>query len=153
MNKTVLQEAIVVVVLSILFAGGAYILRPEVISPAKVTNSTQPQAPFTQLDAEQAHTLFQKGNVLFIDGRDHLNFALGHIPGAINIPLQEALQNNALTETLPPEKTMIVYCSNALCNKAERLAALLSKHGLKTSVFVEGYDAWVANGWETESAQ
>lgn len=49
-----------------------------------------------------------KGDYVLVDVRDDMEFAEGHIPTAINIPAEKLA---ALSDTLPKEKRIIVYCN------------------------------------------
>jgi rhodanese-related sulfurtransferase len=49
-----------------------------------------------------------KGDYLLVDVRDDMEFAEGHIPTAINIPAEKLA---AMSEKLPKEKRIIVYCN------------------------------------------
>ncbi|MDD2540782.1 MAG: rhodanese-like domain-containing protein [Desulfuromonadaceae bacterium] len=49
-----------------------------------------------------------KGDYVLVDVRDDMEFAEGHIPSAVNMPTEKLA---ALSEKLPKEKKIIVYCN------------------------------------------
>jgi len=154
MIKKIFKETILVLGLSFIFAAGSYALRsngfPQAGTPIKVR---QLPASTTLLNAKQAKAAFECEHNIFLDGRDSLDFAQGHIPGAINIPLHEAAADSSLLDGLPKNKRIVVYCSSSRCNVAGRLAHMLEEKGYTVYEFTGGYAEWVDHGWKTESAQ
>ena len=49
-----------------------------------------------------------KGDYVLVDVRDDMEFAEGHIPTAVNMPAEKLA---AMSEKLPKEKKIIVYCN------------------------------------------
>jgi rhodanese-related sulfurtransferase len=76
-----------------------------------------------------------------IDARPPEEFAIGRIPGAVNIPWNPDAQ---LPSTLKDsDKRIIVYCDNEFCEQSLRLGEQLRKLGCRNiAVFVDGYEAW-----------
>ena len=63
----------------------------------------------TQLNPEEARRLVKEGAKL-VDVRSAAEFSTGHIPGALNIPLQEL---GAKTKKLgPKDKPVVLYCAS-----------------------------------------
>jgi len=72
-----------------------------------------------RVDSVQARQLVQAGARL-VDVRTPSEFAAGHIPGAINIPLQQL--DSRLTELQPRETPVVVYCrSGSRSGRASRV--------------------------------
>ena len=70
-----------------------------------------------------------------------------HIPGAINIPLDEVADKAA--DLLPDKKrAVVVYCANALCKNSQQAAAVLRQMGY-VSVFeyTDGKQGWKDSGF------
>ncbi|KAB1443432.1 rhodanese-like domain-containing protein [Pseudodesulfovibrio senegalensis] len=153
MIKTLLKETILVMGLSLVFAAGSYAVRPHGFPQVNRPTAIKLPESVTTLDAKQAKAAHECEHNLFVDSRNSFDFDLGHIPGAINIPLDEAITDDSVLDTLPKQKRLVVYCSNIKCQWAEKLASLLDKKGYTTYVFPGGYKEWTKQGWATEGAQ
>ncbi len=118
-----------------------------------VNNGTVVQQPeFTEIDGEQAVKYFDSGNAFFVDGRSDSEFAMGHIPGAYNLPYWAAYEElGRLIMPIPKDKMIVVYCDGALCGKSIIVAQKLIEKGFdKVSVYTDGLDGWLSLGRELE---
>ncbi|HAJ37116.1 MAG TPA: hypothetical protein DCL15_15660, partial [Chloroflexi bacterium] len=83
-------------------------------------------------------------NPLLIDVREANEYAEGHIPGAINIPLRTLTQN---LDKIPADKPVFVYCASGL-----RAATALTALGLlgydNVKSFPPGWKGWSTAGEE-----
>lgn len=76
--------------------------------------ASQPPAPAPSADtarritAEDAHKLFENGDVLVIDVRTEVAYKESRIKGAILIPVNEVA---AKANELPRDKTIVTYCT------------------------------------------
>ncbi len=63
----------------------------------------------SRVSAGEAKALIDNGDCLLLDVREAGEYAAGHIPGAVNLPLD---QIKAGAEQLPPDKDrlILVYC-------------------------------------------
>ncbi len=158
MIRRTFKEIALLLALSLLVAAATYTVRDDV--PVLFSKNSAPtlQAPMNMptapapLTPEQAHEAFTTEDVLFVDGRDNFDYDMGHIPGALNIPLHEATADPAILAVLPKDRHLVVYCSNDLCGKAQKLAALLTERGYRADTFPGGYQEWTTHGWKTEEA-
>jgi ArsR family transcriptional regulator len=83
------------------------------------------------------------GLVTVLDVRPEDEFAAGHLPQAINIPLRElARQLRALSKS----REVVAYCRGPYCVLAFEAVALLRKHGFKVRRLEDGYPEWKAAG-------
>lgn len=74
----------------------------------------------------------------------------GHIPGAINIPLQ-ALGRTA-KEKFNPNDRLVVYCSSYICQASTNAAQKLVQLGFENvSDFSAGKAGWEQAGFKLES--
>ena len=89
------------------------------------------------------------GTVTIIDVRPEDEFALGHLPGAVNIPLR-ALERR-LSE-LDPSKEIVAYCRGPYCVYADDAVRLLRSRGLKARRLDVGYPEWRRAGLPVEAA-
>ena len=91
---------------------------------------------------ELAQRLRRKAVVL-LDVRPSAEFAMGHLAGAINVPLKELLRR--LGE-LPRGKEIVAYCRGPYCVLSFEAVALLRKKGFKVRRLEDGYPEWKAAG-------
>ena len=87
------------------------------------------------------------GLVTILDVRPSEEYDVGHIPGAINIPLEEIGQNLA---SLPKDQDVIAYCRGEYCVLAFEAVATLRKKGFSARRLEEGYPEWKAAGLPVE---
>lgn len=71
-------------------------------------------------------------------------FAETKLPGAINVPEQDAdFADRVEKRAGSKEKTVVVYCANLQCNSSTNAAEKLDKAGFKTVFdFEEGAEGW-----------
>ena len=83
------------------------------------------------------------GLVTVLDVRPADEFALGHLPGAVNVPLAEL---RARLAELDPAREVVAYCRGAYCVLSFEAVAVLRARGLKARRLEEGYPEWRAAG-------
>ncbi len=86
-------------------------------------------------------------SVVLLDLRPEDEFALGHLPHAINIPLPELARHLA---ELPHDKEIIAYCRGPYCVFSFEAVAALRKHGFTARRLQDGYPEWKAAGLPVE---
>jgi len=89
------------------------------------------------------------GLVTVLDVRPEDEFALGHLPGALNIPLGELEQR--LGE-LPDDREVVAYCRGPYCVLSFEAVAALRARGYPVRRLEDGYPEWKAAGLPTEVA-
>jgi ArsR family transcriptional regulator len=100
-------------------------------------DSLEPVSRKELLDRSRANA------VTILDVRPQDEFALGHLPGAINIPLR-ALESR-LSE-LDPSKEIVAYCRGPYCVLSYEAVAALRKCGFKALRLEDGLPEWRAAG-------
>ncbi len=85
--------------------------------------------------------------VTVLDVRPSEEYEVGHIPGALNVPLEEIEQHLA---NLPKGQEFIAYCRGEYCVLAFEAIAALRKKGFKARRLEEGYPEWRAAGLPVE---
>jgi rhodanese-related sulfurtransferase len=85
----------------------------------------------------------RKGLITVLDVRPPEEFASGHLPGAINIPIGEL--ENRLAE-LPRRREVVAYCRGPFCLMSYEAVAMLRKKGLKARRLQDGLPEWRAAG-------
>lgn len=81
--------------------------------------------------------------VTILDVRPADEFALGHLPGALNIPLR-ALQSR-LPE-LKRDNEVVAYCRGPYCVLSYEAVAMLRKRGFNARRLEDGFPEWRAAG-------
>jgi rhodanese-related sulfurtransferase len=89
----------------------------------------------------------RKGLVTVLDVRPPEEFAAGHVPGAVNIPIREL--EKRLGE-LPKRKEVIAYCRGPYCLMSYDAVELLRKRGLKARRLEDGLPEWRVAGLPVE---
>jgi ArsR family transcriptional regulator len=87
------------------------------------------------------------GIVTVLDVRPADEFALGHLPGALHIPLG-ALKRRL--KELDRDKPVVAYCRGAYCVLAYEAVALLRSRGFDVRRLEEGLPEWRAAGLPVE---
>jgi ArsR family transcriptional regulator len=91
----------------------------------------------------------RNGLVTVLDVRPEDEFALGHLPGALNIPLGKL--EHRLSE-LPTDRDIIAYCRGPYCVLSFEAVAALRARGYLVRRLVDGYPEWKAAGLPIEAA-
>jgi rhodanese-related sulfurtransferase/DNA-binding transcriptional ArsR family regulator len=84
------------------------------------------------------------GAVTILDVRPEDEFALGHLPDAVNVPLR-ALESR-LSE-FDPSKEIVAYCRGPYCVLSFEAVAALRARGFKARRLVDGLPEWRAAGF------
>lgn len=90
----------------------------------------------------------KKGLVVVLDVRPAEEYAAGHLPGAINIPIDELESRLA---KLPKRKEIVAYCRGPYCLMSFDAVEKLRKRGLRARRLENGFPEWRAAGLPVES--
>jgi len=85
--------------------------------------------------------------VTVLDVRPPEEYAAGHVPGAINIPLSELEKR---LDELGQDKEVVAYCRGPHCILAFDAVARLREKGLKARRMEDGYPEWKTAGLPIE---
>lgn len=85
----------------------------------------------------------RSGLVIVLDVRPEDEYAAGHIPGAINMPLGGLARRSG---ELPKNRKIVAYCRGAYCVLALDAVDLLRRQGLNAQRLEDGYPEWKAAG-------
>lgn len=85
----------------------------------------------------------QDGLVTVLDVRPEDEFALGHLPGALNIPLAALEQRLA---ELPADREVVAYCRGPYCVLSFEAVSALRARGYLVRRLEDGYPEWKAAG-------
>ena len=103
-----------------------------------------------ELEAVPAKEVLQrarKGLVTVLDVRPPEEFAAGHLPGAVNIPVRELARR---LKELPKSKEVIAYCRGPYCLMSYDAVAMLRKSGMKARRLEAGMPEWRLAGFAVE---
>jgi rhodanese-related sulfurtransferase len=89
----------------------------------------------------------RKGLVTVLDVRPPEEFAAGHVPGAVNIPIAELARRLA---ELPRNREVVAYCRGPWCLMSFDAVALLRRRGRKARRLQDGLPEWRAAGLPME---
>ncbi len=83
------------------------------------------------------------GEVVVVDVRPHLEFEAGHLPGAINIALDEL--SDRVTD-FDPDTSVVAYCRGRYCVLAAQAVAIFRAAGLQAERLEGGPADWRVDG-------
>lgn len=89
----------------------------------------------------------RQGLVTVLDVRPPAEYAAGHVPGAVNIPLSELERHLA---DLDPAQEVVAYCRGPHCILAFDAVARLRARGFKARRLQDGFPEWRRAGLPVE---
>jgi rhodanese-related sulfurtransferase len=92
-----------------------------------------------QLTRDELLARIKSGSAVLVDVRPAEEWAAGHIPGALSVPLDEL--ENRLAE-LPDGTEIVAYCRGTNCVLAHEAARLLISRGRRASRLADGMLEW-----------
>jgi rhodanese-related sulfurtransferase/DNA-binding transcriptional ArsR family regulator len=99
------------------------------------------------IPTEELRRRLKAGDVTLIDVRPVDEFAAGHIPGALSLPVTEL--PGRLRE-LPKRKEIVAYCRGPYCVFAITAVELLRKRGYRARRSTESIAGWRARGYAVD---
>jgi rhodanese-related sulfurtransferase len=97
---------------------------------------------------EELLSRIKSSNIILLDVRPEQEFKSGHIPGAINIPIEQLAKR--ITE-LKISRQYIAYCRGPFCVFADDAVQLLMQKGFKAKRLEEGFPDWKVLGLPVET--
>lgn len=97
---------------------------------------------------EELAARMDDGAVTLIDVRPPDEYALGHLPGAINVPLSELA---ARSEGFEPGREVVAYCRGPWCVMSFEAVSQLRRRGLRARRLEDGLPEWKAAGLSVEA--
>jgi len=97
---------------------------------------------------EDMASRLRDGLVTVLDVRPEDEFALGHLPGALNIPFGKL--ERRLSE-LPSDREIVAYCRGPYCVLSFEAVAALRARGYLIRRLEDGYPEWKAAGLPIEA--
>lgn len=90
----------------------------------------------------------KKSNVHFIDARETVLYAEGHIPGSRNIPFDQIGKYADSLKTLPKTDLYLLYCDGGDCHSSHDLAEYMLANGWRRIAIYSG--GWLEWSKETD---
>jgi rhodanese-related sulfurtransferase/predicted transcriptional regulator len=85
----------------------------------------------------------KKGLVTVLDVRPAEEFVAGHLPGAINVPIDKL---ESFLSKLPKNKEVVAYCRGPYCLMSYDAVEKLRQHGWRARRLQDGFPEWRAAG-------
>lgn len=98
-----------------------------------------PPGELEPIGREELVARARRGDLVVLDLRPRDEYAAGHLPGAVSIPLSDLEARLAL---LPPGAEVVAYCRGPYCVMAPRGIALLRRHGYHARRLEDGVSEW-----------
>ncbi|MFA6314261.1 MAG: metalloregulator ArsR/SmtB family transcription factor [Sterolibacterium sp.] len=92
----------------------------------------------------------KRGEVMVLDVRPASEYVAGHIPDAVNIPLDELPRRLA---DLPKDREIVAYCRGPYCLLAFDAVEQLRRSGYRARRLQDGYPEWKAGQRTTNSGR
>jgi rhodanese-related sulfurtransferase len=99
------------------------------------------------VDAVTLHRRLLEGDVVVLDVRPGDEYAAGHIPGAISMPLEEL---DRRLEGLPEDRPVVAYCRGPYCMYAREAVERLRSRGREAVRMEDGVLEWKEQGYPVE---
>ena len=102
------------------------------------------------IDRGELTRRMRAGTVTLIDVRPVDEFAQGHLPGAVSVPLAEV---KAWAKRAPKRRQVVAYCRGPYCVWALEAVARLAGQGLRAARLEDGVGEWRAAGLPIEGGR
>ena len=103
---------------------------------------------FEPVSREELLDRLRSGTATILDVRPEDEFAGGHLPGALNIPLAQLERRLA---ELPADREIVAYCRGPWCVLSFEAVALLRGHGFRIRRLEDGFPEWKVAGLPVSS--
>lgn len=100
------------------------------------------------ISREQLRERLERGDVVVVDVRPAVEYAAGHLPGAISIPPD---QLDDLLDQLPPDRDIVAYCRGPYCVYADDAVRRLHACGRRALRLEDGLPEWRLAGGPIEA--
>jgi rhodanese-related sulfurtransferase len=96
-----------------------------------------------RIQRDELERLVSAGNAVVVDVRPVIEYAHGHLPQAVSVPLDDLPKAAA---ELPRDRRLVVYCRGAYCQFADEAVAILRNAGFDAVRLEGGWPEWVLEG-------
>jgi ArsR family transcriptional regulator len=109
----------------------------------RVFADDDPDGALETVSMDELLSGLRDGSVALLDVRPEDEFRAGHLPEAINIPLD---QLEAMLAELPRDREIVAYCRGPYCVLSHEAVQKLRALGYQVRRFNEGFPEWKAAG-------
>ncbi|MPZ54479.1 MAG: metalloregulator ArsR/SmtB family transcription factor [Acidimicrobiia bacterium] len=88
----------------------------------------------------------RRGDLVLIDVRPEVEYAAGHLPGAISIPPDRLGRLDEVLPTIPEEGDIVAYCRGPYCVFADDAIRYLGRRGRHAVRLIDGVPEWRRGG-------
>ena len=106
------------------------------------------RGPLEPVGEEELLRRVRAGDVTLVDVRPREEYAAGHLPGAISVPLPDLASRAG---ELRKRRDIVAYCRGPYCVMALDAVDLLRRKGFRAHRLEHGVAEWRARGWRVES--
>ncbi len=112
-----------------------------------VMDTLQQRSTLEAISRQELISRIKENNIILLDVRPEEEYVQGHLPGALNIPLEEL--EIRLAE-LSEDQEIIAYCRGPYCVLSMNAVIALRAKGRQARRLIEGFPDWRAAGLEVE---
>jgi rhodanese-related sulfurtransferase len=118
------------------------------------TSGEDPVVYLNEIDAETVQSLVESNMAILLDARPPEEFASGHIPNAVSLPISRFEKSyHRAAVLLAGCNTIITYCEGFHCTDSSMLAMELHKKGYQDIfIYKGGIEEWMERGYPVETA-
>jgi rhodanese-related sulfurtransferase len=112
-----------------------------------------PGDQLTEIPASEAKERLERG-ALVLDARGWEFYKMGHIPGSLNLPMEDF--ENAFRKLEPKLRgsyDIVVYCAGYGCEASHIVTRQLKEKGVHAVILNEGWPAWEDAGYPTREGE
>ncbi|MEV4579273.1 metalloregulator ArsR/SmtB family transcription factor [Nonomuraea jabiensis] len=95
--------------------------------------------PLEGVTADELASRLADPGTLVVDVRPAADYAAGHVPGAISLPMAELRER---LDELPREMEIVAYCGGPYCAVSSEAVRVLGEHGYAARALDGGYLSW-----------
>lgn len=154
--RSAFMQGVFFMVLSIILAAAVNMVRPDGFSLsgllAPPATAGTGDAGFATLTLQEGWSQYAMGKIIFVDARESFAYEQGHLPGAVNVPLNDVKNHFGQLESIMKSGIeLITYCDGPDCPLSFELAGILRTNGIRpVRVLVQGWIGWYESGFPIE---
>lgn len=111
------------------------------LSAAIIVAATGATADQNELTPEQVFERQRAGEVFIVDVRTPMEYAAGHVEGAVNLPLFDVEASVSELRRVAAGRSIVLYCRSG--RRAEIAEEILNRHGIEDIWHLRGqFSGW-----------
>ena len=121
--------------------------QPPPAPTTRPTPATKPASTVKRVEVEEFDKARQAANAVVVDVRSPEEFAAGHVPGAVNVPVsgKESEEFDKKVMAVATDKTVLVHCRSG--TRSAKAVERLRQMGVAEIIeFPKGWVAWSEAG-------